>query len=57
MVEKVQTEYSEIIYHTNMKLLSQWSVLKLFFDFLNENKLFMEKKGRNTEEINNGQPI
>jgi hypothetical protein len=45
-------EYGEIIYHTNVRWLRQGSVLKQFFDLLNEIKLFMEKKGRNIEELN-----
>jgi hypothetical protein len=45
-------EYGEIIYRTNVRWLRQGSVLKQFFDLLDEIKLFMEKKGRNIEELN-----
>jgi hypothetical protein len=51
-LEEVENKYGEIIYHTNVRWLSRGSVLKLFFDLLNEIKLFMEKKGRNIEELN-----
>jgi hypothetical protein len=51
-LEEVENEYGEIIYHTNVRWLSRGSVLKRFLDFLNEIKLFLEKKGRNTEELN-----
>lgn len=51
MVEE-ENEYGEIIYHTNVRWLSLKYVLKRFFDLLNEIKFFMEKKGRNIEELN-----
>jgi hypothetical protein len=51
-LEIVENEYGEIIYHTNVRWLSRGSVLKLLFDLLNEIKLFMEKKGRYIEELN-----
>jgi hypothetical protein len=34
-----------------VRYLSQGSVLKRFFDLLNEIKLFVEKKGKNIEEL------
>jgi hypothetical protein len=43
-LEDVKNEYGEIIYHTNVRWLSQVSVLKRFFDLLNEIKLFMERR-------------
>jgi hypothetical protein len=51
-LEEVENKYGEIIYLTNVRWLSRGSVLKLFFDLLNEIKLSMEKKGRNIEELN-----
>jgi hypothetical protein len=53
-LEEVENEYGEIIYHTNVRWLSQGSVLKRFFYLLNEIKLFMERKGRNIEELKDG---
>jgi hypothetical protein len=50
-LEEVENEYGEIIYHTNVRWLGRGSVLKRYFDLLNEIK-FMEKKGRNIEELN-----
>jgi hypothetical protein len=44
-LEEVENEYGEIIHHTNVRWLSRGSVLKRFFDLLNEIKLFMEKRG------------
>jgi hypothetical protein len=51
-LEEVENEYCEAIDHTNVRWLSQVSVLKRFFYLLNDIKLFMEKKGRNIEELN-----
>jgi hypothetical protein len=43
-LEEVENAYGEIIYHTNVRWLSWGSVLKRFFDLLNEIKLFMERR-------------
>jgi hypothetical protein len=53
-LEEVENEYGEIICVTNVRWLSRGSVLKRFFYLLNEIKLFMEKEGRNIEELNDG---
>jgi hypothetical protein len=49
LLVEAENKYGEIIYHVNMRLLSRGSVLKQFFDLLNEIKLFLERKGRNSE--------
>jgi hypothetical protein len=41
-LEEVENEYGEMIYRTNVRRLRRGSVLKRFFDLLNEIKLFME---------------
>jgi hypothetical protein len=54
-LEEVENEYGEIIYHNNVRCLSRGICFEtIFFYFLNEIKLFMENKGKNIEELNDG---
>jgi hypothetical protein len=51
LLGKIKSEHGEIIYHINVRLLSRGSVLQRFFDLLKEIKLFMEKKNKIIEEL------
>jgi hypothetical protein len=52
VLENVENEHGEIIYHTTLRWLNWGFVLKQFSDLLNEIKLFTEKMGRNIKQVN-----
>jgi hypothetical protein len=51
LLGEIESEHGEIIYYTNMRWLSRGSVLQQFFYLLKEIKLFMEKKNKRIEEL------
>jgi hypothetical protein len=51
LLDEVESEYGDIIYHINVRRLRRGSVLKRLFDLLNVIKLLMEKRSKDTEEL------
>jgi hypothetical protein len=51
LLGEIESKYGEIIYLTNVRWLSRGSVLQRFFGLLKEIKLFMEKKNKIIEEL------
>jgi hypothetical protein len=49
LLGEIESEHGEIIYHTNLRWLSCGSLLQRFFLFVEEIKLFMEKKNKRVE--------